>query len=409
MMAYALMALLSAAALLLLARPWWSRGGAHVQRRAANVAAYKTRLAELENDVAAGLLDAGAAEQLKTELGARLLSDAAAAGAASAPAGAKADRPYGIALVLLALPVFAGAWYFFAGSWRTQQMVELAQTDPAAAQQLSVDAMVQRLAARLQANPGDAEGWAMLGRSYVVLQRYADAANAYGKANELDGAKNPDWLVGEGEAQAMARDRDLLGRPQQLFDAALKLQPDHVGALWYAGLAAAQARDFRATQAYWTLLSKQADLPGDLREILTARLDELSKLTGEPAAHAAQQAKTAETLVLQVQVSIASELQKQQRPGQTLFVFAKAEQGPPMPLAVQRLTRFKLPLEVRLDDTMGMIPSLKLSQFDRWTVTARLTRGGGVQAQSGDIEGTLSIGRSEAGKPIKLVVNRKIP
>lgn len=411
MTVYLLMAALALFAAVLVTRPWWSRGHAgRVQRRAANIAAYKTRLTEIENDASSGLLSAESAETLKKELAARLLVDAQADTATHAANNA-ARPPHGkwpaVAAVLL-LPAFAAVWYYGSGSWRTQQIIEAARSDPQAAQGLAVQAMVDGLAKRLQKNPDDVDGWAMLGRSYFVMQRYADAAKAYAKANELSNDQSADLLVEEGEALAIARDHDLQGRPQQRFDAALKLDPAHGKALWYAGLSAAQARDYKAAQQRWLALSRQ-ELPQDLREALAVRLEELSKLTGEPLPQSKPVRTGAAGIGLQVQVELAPELAGKLTPEQTLFVFAKAESGPPMPLAVQRLPGPRLPLQVMLDDSMAMMPQLKLSHFDRWVVTARLTRGGTVKAQSGDLEGQAALGRAESGKPLRVVINRVIP
>lgn len=400
MINYVLMALLSAVALLLLARPWWRRGGVHVQRRSANVAAYRTRLAELDNEIAAGLLDAEAAAQLKEELGARLLTDAA-------PADESAAGSSRLWWIVLVVPVFAAAWYGLAGSWRTQGLIDLAVSDPEAAQQVMIQSMVQRLEARLQQQPDDAEGWAMLGRSYSVLKRFNDSAMAYGKANEISAASHADWLVGEGEALALSHDRDLTGRPQQLFEAAVKLEPDHVAGLWFAGLAAAQAESYDLALKRWSVLLQRPDLPDDMRQLLADRMQQLAQLSGKPLPQI--ETKSAAVLALDVEVSLSPELQSQLKPQQTLFVFAKAAQGPPMPLAVQKLPAPQFPVKVRLDDSMAMMQGLKLSAFDQWTVMARLSNSGTVQAQSGDLEGSLSVARSEAGKPVRLTIDRRVP
>ncbi|HVT36643.1 MAG TPA: c-type cytochrome biogenesis protein CcmI, partial [Nevskiaceae bacterium] len=165
MILYLSMAALLIAAAALATRPWWRRGAdARVQRRAANVAAYRTRVAEIETDLGNGLIDAESAQELKQELGARLLADADAGADVSTPTAAGKGR--GLALIALALlGAFAALMYYRGDSWRTREMIELAQRDPAQAQALMVQSMVSKLAARLQQNPDDAEGWAMLGRS----------------------------------------------------------------------------------------------------------------------------------------------------------------------------------------------------------------------------------------------------
>lgn len=404
MISIVVMSVLTLLAVGVMTRPWWRRQDVQLtQRRAANVTVYQTRLAEIDADQAAGLIEAEVAKTLRDELAARLLSDAEGLAPSSATA-----RPSRLWLLALLLPVFAAGWYWLQGSWRTQQVLELAQSDPAAAQKMSVDDMVGKLAARLADEPNDAEGWAMLGRSYSVMQRYAEGAMAYGKANELSGAQNPDWLLGEGEAAAMANDRDLQGRPAALFEAAIKLQPNNIGALWYAGLAHAQAGDYAKTREYFSRL-QSLELPPDLREILEVRMQELARLTGAATSAPTTPAKTAvQTTVISIALDIAPEL-RAQGAGRTLFVFAKAESGPPMPLAVQRLTQFQLPMTLQLDDSMGVMPTMKLSQFNRWVVTARLTRSGSAQAESGDLEGSVTVAREALAQPVNLRIERQIP
>ncbi|HSW13730.1 MAG TPA: c-type cytochrome biogenesis protein CcmI [Solimonas sp.] len=412
-------AYLGMAAVLLLAavwltRPFWSRSGvAQLRRKAANVAVYRSRLAELENEAASGLVEAEAATQLRQELAARLLRDAETPAEASEPAVAprRAWQPALLLSVLLA--GFAVAAYWQQGSWRTQQMVAVAAQNPEAGRQLAVEDMVAKLAARLEKSPDDIEGWAMLGRSYAVLGRYNDAATAYGEANRRVPQPDADLLVSEGEALAMARERDLMGRPQQLFQQALAIDADHGKALWYAGLAASQAQDYAAARDHWLRLSQRQDLPEELRTALAERLQQLAQLAGQPAPAmplptAAPAAAKGETR-LKLKVSLSPELVARAPPGATLFVFAKAEQGPPMPLAVQKLPGAKLPLEISLDDSMGMMPQLKLSQFDNWVVTARITAGGSVKAEPGDWEGSRKVSRVESAQPVALVIDRVVP
>ncbi|MDP3856153.1 MAG: c-type cytochrome biogenesis protein CcmI [Stagnimonas sp.] len=404
------MAVVALIAALWLTRPFWQAQLPTAQRRrAANVAAYRSRLAELEAEVAAGLLVADEAAALKAEMERRLLGDAEAADRATS----SAPRRYGPALLLASLFLLAGAlWYQQAGSWKLAEQIATGPVAPTGAPP-DIAAMVAKLEARLQAEPGDAEGWVMLGRSYFVLERYGDSAAAYAKANELSPTADPRLLTSEGEALTLARDRDLLGRPQQLFEAALKLAPDDGKTLWYAGLASVQAKDYPAAQTRFERLLAQ-ELPEDIRLAVTARLDELRSLQGLPPAPAAQAtvaaaapaAATGPALVLEVQLDPG--LVDKVPAGAVLFVFAKAASGPPMPLAVQRLPGAQLPLTVRLDDSMGMTPAMRLSQFDRWIVTARLSTSGGAQAQPGDLQGSLELGPEALGRPQALVIRERV-
>jgi cytochrome c-type biogenesis protein CcmH len=407
MMQLLLMAALALLALILLLRPWWSREPERrLQRREANVTAYRTRLAELDNDIGAGLLDAESAAALKQELAARLLTDADSADAAAPQIEGR--RPVlALGLVLL-LPIFAAVWYFNGESWHTQQNIELVAAHPDQAQTLIVQAMVQRLEQRLSKTPEDADGWAMLGRSYFVMQRYADAAQAYAKASALNGAQNAEWLVNEGEALAMAQQRQVTGEPALRFEQALKIDPAQGKALWYAGLAAAQSGQYEVALRRWLKLREQ-ELPEELRAALDQRLQELSQLSGLKIPPRAQQkADVAGAVSLRVKVSLAPQLAGKIPPGASLFVFAKAAEGPPMPLAVQKLSADKLPIEVTLDDSMAMMPSLRLSQFPRWLLTARISSSGSALPQSGDWQGQLQVDRADAAQPVSVVISEQV-
>ena len=408
-----LMAAITLAAALWLTRPLWQRHSQRgVARTAANVAAYSSRLSELDADIAAGVLPADEAAAIQQEMDTRLLADASAT--AQTVASSTEGRRFGALALLLALtlPVFAGLWYWQAGSWRTAEQIATAPVDGGTPSSVEIEAMVAKLAARLEARPDDAEGFSMLGRSYFVMNRYEDSAKAYGKANELNKGSNADWLVSEGEALALARDRDLLGRPAQLFEAALALEPGYGKAIWYGSLADAQGGNFaRAAGRLQQLLSQ--DLPDELKTMVTARLGELHELSGGAvSAAAAAPAKPASAASagtqLSVQITLAAALAGKLPANATLFVFAKAAQGPPMPLAVQKLPGAKLPLTITLDDSMGMTPAMKLSQFERYLVTARYSASGSAPATSGDLEGSAEAAR-DTTKPVLIEINRVVP
>lgn len=409
MMQLLAMAALTTVAALWLTRPLWQRGQhTGMARKTANVVVYQSRLTELQADIAAGVLPAEEVAALQQEMESRLLADAATA-QPLASHGAAARRGLALLLALL-LPVFAGLWYWQAGSWQIAQEIAAAPAPGSTPSAVEVEAMVAKLAARLEAAPDDADGWAMLGRSTFVMGRYAEAANAYGKANALNPSGNADWLIGEGESLALSRDRDLLGRPAQLFEAALALEPGYGKALWYGALADAQGNNFeRAAQRLQQLLAQ--DLPEDLKTTVMARLEELRELAGGapvlPAGKPAVALASTGTH-LAVQVTLAPALVKQLPAHATLFVFAKAAKGPPMPLAVQKLPGAKLPLIVTLDDSMAMTPAMTLSQFDRYVVTARLSQSGNPLAAAGDLEGSIEASR-DSNAPLAIEINRVVP
>lgn len=409
------MAALLLAAALVATRPWWRRDAAAVQdRRAANVAAYRLRLGELETELAAGLVPPDEAANLRAELDARLLREAGEAGAE--PGAVDRRRLVGSLLTGLVLAAFAAGWYLQGGSWKLQREIAKGPAPAEATVDPKIAAMVDQLAAKMKAQPDDAQGWVMLGRSYFVLQRYAESAQAYAEANARAAPPNPEWLTDEAEALAFAGDREVSGRAAELIEQALTLAPDYGKALWYGGLASAQAGDFPTARARWQQLLQDPQLPQPMRDALVERLKTIDELAANPAAGAA--APSGETNAaavpagpgLRVSVTLAPELAAKVPAGATLFVFAKAESGPQMPLAVQRLPNAKLPLEVTLDDSMAMAPALRMSQFERYTITARLSATGGAQAQPGDLEGRVAATRAEAGgKALELRIDRLVP
>lgn len=407
-MILALMLLLALAAGAWMTRPLWRasiEGGQ--RRRAANVAAYRQRLKELEADSAAGLVDAETLDGLRTELDARLLLDAGGQEASVAVSGRSVVLSAALGSLVLALAV---GGYFREGSWKLQQ--QIARTPADALQPAgSAEDLVAELARRLEERPDDAEGWALLGRATFALGRYADAAQAYARANALTGSQEPLLLVNQGEALGFAQDRSLAGTPQRLFEAALAIDPLNGKALWYAGLAAEQQGDPTRARALWGELSKQ-ELPDALRVLLDERL----VLVAGSADSAASPATASSTDAagagpsLRLAVRLAPQLESLLAADASLFVFAKAASGPPMPLAVYRGKASELPREVRLDDSMAMTPAMKLSSFDTWTVTARVSRAGQAQAVSGDLQGSLTVARKDLGEAaLELVLDQVVP
>jgi len=411
------MAVLALVAVVVIARPWLSsRLPRSLRRRAANVAAYRTRLAEIDAEVAADVLSTDSAEALKIEQAQRLLGAEAGVVELSAAPLPLRRRSVGLALALLPVLV-AGLWYLQTGSWRTAQQVAAGNsaTADATAETSRVTTMVAELQQRLQAHPGDAHGWALLGRSQMVLQNYQQSADAYAKANQLSGHSNPAWLVGEGQSLALAGGHDLQGKPAQLFTQALKIAPDDPRALWYAGLVAAQSGDKDRARKLWQTLADQNGVPADVRAALEDQIHQLDLPASSTAAATQAVQDPAGTLAaaapvtLHLQINLAPALTAKMPKDATLYVYAKAANGPPVPLAVQRIQHPKLPLKLTLNDSMGVMPTAHLSDFDAWTVSARLSRSGNAQPQSGDLQGQITLSRAQSAALAIIDINHLLP
>jgi cytochrome c-type biogenesis protein CcmH len=144
---------------------------------------------------------------------------------------------------------------------------------PAERSQAQIEANVAALAKRLQSNPSDAQGWTMLARSYSSMERFGEATGAYAKATELT-PDNPDLWAEYAMASAMAAGRKLEGKPAELIDRALKLDPNNLKALGLAGSAAYDAQNYQKAIDYWQRLLKQMPANPEATQIITARIDE---------------------------------------------------------------------------------------------------------------------------------------
>lgn len=403
-------AALGAVALLVLLRPWWMRAARQaIGLRGANVAAYRTRIAEIERDAEAGVLPAAEVDALKAEAAVRLLGDAASV----EPDAPKATMPRALGpVVALLLFAAAGVGYWQSGSWQAAQQIAAGPANAAPALPPEVQAMVEQLADRLREQPDDPEGWSRLGRAYFVMKRFSDAAIAYGEANARNGGRNAETLAGEAEARAFADGLRVTPDAMALIERALQVDPDEGRALWYGGLGAAQAGDYATARARWTRL-QQRELPPQMQQMLgraLAKLDENATASAPSETSAPPQAGATagpNAVRIVVKVGVAPALAAQVGPGDTLFVFAKADAGPPMPLAVYRGAA-TLPAEVTLDDSMAMTPAMRLSAFARYRITARLSRSGGAQAQPGDLEGSLVLDRAAADRPAEILIDHVV-
>ena len=285
-----------------------------------------------------------------------------------------------------------------------------------------VEQMVSQLAQRMEQEPNKLEGWVLLGRSYSAMGRFPEAAKALQRALQLR-ENDPDLLADYADVLAMANGQKLDGEPMRLLDRALALDPDHRKSLALAGTAAYERADYAGAVAYWERLLKT--LPPDSEDLrsIQASIDEARTLGGNKAPKVAQSraptgpAKQPESSGASVaagsgtiagEVSLARELAAKAAPEDTLFVYARASEGPPMPLAIQTLKVKDLPAKFSLDDSMSMAPEMRLSKFPQVMVLARVSKSGKAAPQSGDLQG--SAGPVKLGvTQLKVVIDQVLP
>jgi cytochrome c-type biogenesis protein CcmH len=374
-----------------------TRSDVQIDSDASNVELYQDQIVELERDRTQGVLSAEQFEQARLELGQRLLADVTGETSTRAePAGAwryvaLAGVPIATVLAYLVLGMPAS----LDGKLATQ-----ADAGTSAERPHNLAELVERLAARLERNPDDAEAWALLARSNQILGRPAEAVKAFARATELIPrsaqlwADYSDMLVASAGGQWTQAAKDALAR-------ALALDRAHPKALWLAGSEAFVRRDFKAALNYWEQLGPMVEPGSDVARAIQGNIAEARALAA--GGNAAQLPKTAAEVAgsqpdaafkpasgakaLSGVVAIDPAIAARVKPSDTVFVFARAAQGPKMPLAIRRITVKDLPYEFSLDDSSAMAPGMTISAFEQIVVGARVSMSGNAAPNPGDFEG----------------------
>lgn len=391
-------------------------------RRSQNLANYRQRLAELEADRDEQRIDEATYATLKEELDAALLEDVDEAQVAGAPRkGAGRRSIVAVVLVgLVALPLLAFGLYERWGARdelvQAEAMRALEGSGPVSEEQL--EAMLRDLREHLEAEPDNPDGWALLGQTNMQLQRYAAAADAYqGLAEQLAGepiAATAWGLVAQ--ARYLESGRQWNDAIVAAIEKARAINPDEVNALGLLGIAAFERQEYQQAADYWTRILQVAPEypqytsiangvvsayramgqvpPEPVRQLLVnvpaapQAPPAAASAGGAPASEGSGENGSGEDggASVEVRIELADNLDL---PGgdATVFVFARAVDGPPMPLAAARLSAGDLPATVTLDDSMAMTPQARLSSAEAVVIGARVSSTGSATPASGDLEG----------------------
>ncbi len=378
-----------------------------------NLTIFKDQVAELDADQAAGVLTAEQYDVARQDLERDFLHDS---GGESNEGVGQADRIIGRAaavVILVLVPVLAVSLYGLLGAGAAGLDPDNAKPEmQAEGHQGSLQEQIVQLREHLQNTPEDVEGWLMLARSYHFMKDYTNADGAYERAAALIQNPDPNFLADWADTAAMAQGRQMTGKPYELVKRALSLQPSHQKALWLAGTAAFETKDYRASLEYWQRLAAQFPEGSENHAQMQRNIGEIKELLGSPVetqTAAAQVPAATGGATLRGVVRLSEELKGRVSPEQTVFVYARAPSGPRMPLAIVRKQVKDLPLTFTLDDSTAMTPAMKLSAFPQVVVGARVSLSGNAVQQSGDMEtvmGPLEV--SSAGE-LELVIDSIVP
>ena len=360
--------------------------------RDANLEVLRGQRREIDADIAAGTLPADAREEALAELVGRAADDLGPESAAPAKPQA---RPVALAAgIAIAFPALAFGLYLWLGSPRAIDAV--AAHSPQKVDEQQIVAMVESLAKKVKERPDDERGWQLLARSMASLGRYQESAEAYAHVVKLV-PNDAQLLADYADVLGMAQGRRLAGKPAELIRQALAIDPVNHKALALAASEAADGGRIEESVRHWEKLKSLLE-PGseDARQVdaIIAQVRGMAGDSRQATVDRKPDAKPASAAVASAvsgTVTLAKDLAGKLKGDEALFVFARAEGGPKVPLAVVRTSARELPLKFALDDSHAMAPGMNLSSAKAVRIEARVSRSGNAQPQSGDLVGTSAV------------------
>jgi len=395
---------------------------------AAATAIFRDHKRQLDAEFAAGTLSAAERDAAQAELVARFGTELAVEpAAAAAPSG----RSRWIAAIAVAatVPIVAGVLYTMLGNPAAVNSVTVpVARNPhgeGSANDPKIVAMIDMLAEKMKANPDDPNGWVLLGRSYLKLGRYDDAAAAFAEAAK----RMPEvaaLLADQAEAIAMSQGKSLVGRPSELLKRALALDPNDPKTVAMSGAAAAERKDYDGAIKLYTHLKSMVQPGSEDSQQIDQVIAELETMkNGKPAtsvaaapapaapapvaaAPAAPAATSASGGSVSGRVEIDSKLAAKMAPGDKLLIYARNAEGSRMPLAIMQGAAADLPKTFTLTDAMAMTPAQTISMAKSVVIEARISKGGTAMAQPGDLQGR-SKPLSPGATNVRIVIDQIVP
>lgn len=386
-----------------------TRNTVSYERQAQNIHYAKERQEELEAQLKNASISATDYEALKLEIESTLAHDIDIANNSTEKQtdGPRQSNKLVITLLAIFLPISALGFYLIVGTPESINPVSQAQPS-----QDQIQNLVSGLEKRLEETPNDLEGWQLLSQTYLTLGRYADAQRGYQRVLEL-GGETAHAYASLADATALASDGQITDEVSKYVQRALAINRDNRQALWLAGLGAAQIGDQVTAKTYWNrLVPLLDDAPQQQEELRTIIRDNFGDQPSDniasqeqPIQSPASEATTAPQTGLTVKVSLGSEVAQLADANDFVFIFAKAKQGPPAPLAVKRLRVADLPTTVTLSDSDAMVAPMTLSKFEDVVISARVSKSGQPIAQTGDLQSKIVATKNTATETIELTIS----
>jgi cytochrome c-type biogenesis protein CcmH len=364
--------LLLALVLVLLLRPYiFPAKTSATSRRQMNAAIYKEELDKLEAEHQAGLITSADYEIAHAEMRQRLFQDTVVEDDHEV-AGSTKKTAIGLSIFVVLL---SSVLYFSLGD-----VIRVAENGSAApVTQEGVEKMVSDFAARMEKEPGNLKGWVMLAQSYRILGRNQDAAKAYERAGDFIDS-DPQLLADYADVLAANANGSFVGKPLQLINKALKLDPNNLMALWLSGTASYNAGNYKDAIGAWERLAKQLPSDTDEARAIQGSIAEARSKGGIGS----KPAPTAAGKEISGLIELSPELKGKIKPGDVVMVIAR-KPGERMPVAVLKTPASSFPMKFALNDALAMNPSAPLSQLSEASVEVRISKTGMAKPEAGDL------------------------
>jgi len=282
-----------------------------------------------------------------------------------------------------------------------------------------MDVVMESLRQRLASKPDDLNGWKMLARSQMTLQRFGDAVTSYERAMELEEGRNAQTLVDLALALLSRDGTPIKGRTAALIESALALEPNNPAALFYSGVASANRGDTDLAASRWEILLG-LNPPAEIRSILEQRVAEWRGAPMEsvqpPVAENRPVAAPVEPAVpdadpdavVTARIALSDDAMSKLKADANVFIIARDPKQPSPPIAVDRVRLSELPAVISLGDAQSMVAGRALSGFDEFELLARVSLSGGPAAVSGDWFGALIV-RPADTRSVFLAIDQQVP
>jgi cytochrome c-type biogenesis protein CcmH len=358
--------------LVLVLRPFiFPATSAATSRRQMNAAIYREELDKLEAEHQAGVINSVDYEIAHAEMRQRLFQDTIVEDDREV-AGSTKKTAIGLCIFII---VLSSGLYFSLGD-----VVRVAQKkSETPVTQEGVEKIVAEFAIKMEKDPGNLKGWAMLARSYRILGRNEDAAKAYARAGDFINS-DPQLLADYADVLATNADGNFSGKPLQLINQALKLDPDNLMALWLSGTAAYSSGNYKAAVQTWEKLAKQIPADTDEARAIQGSIAEARSKGGLSSQAAASVAGKS----IGGKIELSPDLKSKIKPGDIVMVIAR-KPGERMPVAVLKVAAGDFPMSFTLNDSLAMNPSAPLSQLSEASIEVRISKTGMAKPEAGDL------------------------